>query len=594
MLDTFRRIYALLSGTRQRQMRWLVAGMFVMGLVELGLAGAISLLGVALSSPDSLEKIGALRKLYQLLPWGGEQVSQGIRMLILVMALVCVATLLKNLLTAGMTYWQSVVSQRAAWDLCIRIFENYLHAPYVWHVERNPAELNGYLSWRAHVANFFLGGLQLFSQVAIMFFLMAGAFVMAPMVSLLLYGVTSCVALLVYKGSQRKAHQTGKELGQLGIDTGKVALSALQGIREVQIYNQQDAFRRHFSSFAYPTVKAQALSNLFPAIPQWFLETVGMCLLFGAVILMSVRGDSVAVITGTLTLMAAVSWRLLPALNKVVGSVLQLKSNINPVQILLRDHLSALRLDCETGHLTLAHSLELRSVGFHYPQAKRDALVNVNVTIPKGGMVGIIGLSGAGKSTLVGVLTGLLMPQAGTVLLDGLAVTPTPGFLKIGYVPQHPYVIDASLAENVAFCDWGQAPDEERVRQCCRMAAMDFLDDLPQGIHTCLGERGMRLSGGQMQRVAIARALYGEPDILLFDEATSALDGAAESAIQSTIQNLHKDLTIVVVAHRLSTVQGCDTLYWLDSGTVRRHGSSTALLREYEQFLHDHDQESTS
>lgn len=592
MLDTFKRLYALLSYTRQRQMLWLVVGMFVMGLVELGLAGAISLLGVALSSPDSLEKIGVLQKLYQLLPEEGMLVSQGIRMLILVMALVCVATLLKNLLTAGMTYWQSVVSQRAAWDLCVRIFENYLNAPYVWHVERNPAELDGYLNWRAHVANFLLGGLQLVSQVAIMCFLMAGAFVLAPMVSLLLYGVTSCVALLVYKGSQRKAHKTGEELGQLAIETGKVALSALQGIREVQIYNQQHAFQRHFSSFAYPTIKAQALSNLFPAIPQWFLETVGMCLLFGAIILMSVKGESVAVITGTLTLMAAVSWRLLPALNKVVGSVLQVKSNISPVQILLADHLKDQIMNNKIEHLTLSHSLELRNVGFHYPQAKKDALLNVDVTIPKGGMVGIIGLSGAGKSTLVGVLTGLLTPQTGTVLLDGRAVNPMPGFLKIGYVSQHPYVIDASLAENVAFCDWGQAPNEERVLQCCRMAAMDFLDDLPQGIHTCLGERGMRLSGGQMQRVAIARALYGEPDILLFDEATSALDGAAESAIQHTIQTLHKDLTIVAVAHRLSTIEGCDTLYWLDNGTVRQHGSPAALLREYEQFLHD--QESTS
>lgn len=592
MFETLRKIYSLLSSQRQKRLLWLSIGMFAMSLAEMGLAGAISLLGVALAAPDSLEKIEPLWKLFQYLPVGGDNIPQSIRMLILVMGMVCLASLLKNLLTALMTYWQGIESQRVAWDIGIRLFDNYLHAPYVWHVQKSPAELIGYLSWRGHVAYVFLGGVQVASQILTMLLLMVGAFVIAPLVSLLLYGVTACSALLVYKAAQRKALETGAATAQLNLETGKVALSAMHGIREVQIYNQQDAFKRCFASFAEPSIKVQACQAVYPALPNWILETTGMCLLLAAIVLMAGRGDSVASITGTLTLMAAVSWRILPALNKVVGGVLQIKSNIEPVQILLSSHLATMpRGNRSAVNRTIRHSLELHDVVFRYPQSNSDALRNVNVTIPRGGMVGIIGLSGAGKSTLVGVLTGLLAPQAGKVLVDGAEVDSAPGFLKIGYVPQHPYIIDAPLAENVAFCSWGEVPDEEKVRQCCRMAAMDFLDDLPQGIHTSLGDRGLRLSGGQMQRVAIARALYGDPDILLFDEATSALDGAAESAIQSTIQELRKGLTVIMIAHRLTTVQNCDCLYWLDGGAVRKHGSAADLLREYECFLREHGNE---
>lgn len=585
MIDVLLKIYALLSSQRRKQLMWLALGMFAMGIVEMGLAGAISLLGVALAAPESLEKIDPLWKIIQALPNVGQDIPQSIRMLIFVLATVCVATALKNMLTALLTYQQGLVSQLVAWDIGIKIFDNYLYAPYVWHTQRNPAELSGYLGWRTYVAGFFMGGLQVISQFGIMVFLMVGAFTMAPLVSLLLYGVTACVALVVYKASQRKARETGEELAALGIATNRVTHSALHGIREVQIYDQQEAFNHSFTAFAEPTAKATARQTLYPPMPHWFLETVGMLLLLGAVILMALRNDSVAGITGTLTLMAAIAWRMLPALNKIVGGVLQLKSNISPVQTLLTSYLVVPRVGYKVEHQTFTSSVDLKNISFSYPDAKGEALHDVNLAIPKGSMVGLIGLSGAGKSTLVGVLTGLLTPSEGSILVDGKEVTPSPGFLKIGYVPQNPYIIDASLAENVAFCDWGSSPNEERVRRCCHMAAMDFLDDLPQNIYTVLGDRGVRLSGGQMQRVAIARALYGDPDILLFDEATSALDGAAEAAIQSTILNLRKDMTIVIVAHRLTTVKDCDTLIWLQGGIILRSGKNSQVLSEYEEFL---------
>lgn len=588
MLDTLQKIYALLPKERQKQLIWLGLAMFAMGFIELGLAGAISLLGVALADPGSLEKINLLWKMCKFVPPVGAGMSQQIHILICVLVLVCVATIAKNIALAIMTYWQGVVSQRVGWDISVKIFENYVSAPYTWHTQENPGELANYLEWRTSVSNFFLGVLQGVSQAGIMFFLMLGAFVIAPTVSLLLYGVSGCVSLCIYKFAQRRARDVGAAIGELSVGRSRVAHAALHGVREVQIYNQQSSFIRSYKKFAAPTVKASALQSIYPPMPHWWLESTGMFLLLCAVLLMTVRGESIGNITGTLTLMAAVSWRLLPALNKTVGGVLLMKGNVASTAWLLQRYLLLPRVQrCSEPH-PFHESFELRQIVFSYPDQAEPALQEITISIRKGSMVGLVGLSGAGKSTVVGILTGLLAPSSGGVYVDNELVHAGPGFLKIGYVPQSPYIVDATLAENVAFADWSEKVDEDRVLQCCRMAAMDFLSDLPKGIHTVLGDRGVRLSGGQVQRVAIARALYGKPDILLFDEATSALDGAAETSIQNTILTLRNDMTVVVVAHRLSTVESCDTLYWMQHGQVFKSGSTNDVLPEYEKFLQEH------
>ena len=588
MFDVLKKIYRLLHPKRQKQIIWLGLAMFVMGFVELGLAGAISLLGVALADPASLEKVGPLWTVFQWLPSFGGDWPQTIRMLIFVMALVSVATIVKNVVTAVMTYWQNVVSQAVGWDISIKLFDNYLAAPYIWHMQENPGELFNYLSWRGQCASFFLGALQVFSQIGIMLFLMLGAFVVAPAVSLLLYGIIGLVALGIYRAAQQRARYTGHRLAQWNVEVSRVVHAALHGIREVQIYRQQDAFRENYVHFAEPTSREEAQRSLYPPMPHWWLESVGMLLLLAVVVLMALWGESVAAVTGTLTLMAAVSWRLLPAANKVVGGILQLKTFFSPVQILLTKYLVLPKVHETAAARKFSQNIDLDNVSFSYGKANNRVLHHVHLHIKKGSMVGLVGLSGAGKSTLVGIVTGLFCPTEGKVLVDGVEVQPTPGFLNIGYVPQSPYIIDASLAKNVAFASWGEQVDEERVLKCCRMAAMNFLDDLPQGINTVLGDRGVRLSGGQVQRVAIARALYGNPDVLLFDEATSALDGAAEASIQNTILNLRKDMTIVMVAHRLSTVENCDILYWLQDGKIWRHGPTGAILPEYKEFLQKH------
>ena len=236
--------------------------------------------------------------------------------------------------------------------------------------------------------------------------------------------------------------------------------------------------------------------------------------------------------------------------------------------------------------IPLRNSIVLENITFSYPDALEPALSNVSLAIHKGSLVGFIGMSGSGKSTLVSVISGLLAPESGNFIVDGKSLSADKK-LNVGYVPQNLYLLDATLAENIAFSAWGKSIDIERVRECCRLASLDFVDALPAGVASPIGERGARLSGGQVQRVGIARALYGQPDVLIFDEATSALDGATEAAIQQTVESLQSNMTILIVAHRLSTVENCDYVYWLENGRIRMHGAASDVLPRYKDYLQD-------
>jgi ABC-type multidrug transport system fused ATPase/permease subunit len=301
-------------------------------------------------------------------------------------------------------------------------------------------------------------------------------------------------------------------------------------------------------------------------------------------------------ISGIMGFMAAVAWRGLPVVNRLVDAVATLRGGLpylrKIVQLVgLERSLSAELLplaDTPLEPLPFARDIVLDHVTFRYPEASSTAVRDVSLRIEAGSMVGLVGLSGAGKSTLVNLLTGLIPPESGEVLVDGLPVTNSnfsAWMRKIGYVAQAPYIIDASLAENVALSRWGDPIDRERVLQCCRMAALDFLEDLEKGIDTILGDRGTRLSGGQAQRVAIARALYSEPELIIFDEATSSLDMKNEKAIHETILSLREHVTMVIIAHRLTTVEGCDSLIWLEKGRIHKLGGIGDILPEYEATL---------
>lgn len=580
-----RQLYRL-ADARQRRMFWLLCVLNVlMGLFEIAVAGGVSLLGVAMSAPQSLSTVPLLEALRSALPLP-EHLPVVLQFLLLLLAGVCLATLLKNLLLAWITRLQNMFAQGIAWHVGTAMFCRLLAAPYTWHCSQNSADLLTTLNWKVYAAQYLLSLLVIFTQTIIAVFLLSTALLANPLVTLLLFTSIAVLGLVTQKLCQARVYQLSDALRGYDLHNARVAMQGLHGLREIVLYDQTYSFAAAYQKYVTPYIRAYSLRAIFPSLPQWILESTGMFLLLFSLLLLMQLGASVAETTGLLVLLAAVSWRLLPAANKIMGAVMNMRvyqPNLEKVLHLLRS-LPARSLP-QRADRPFLKEIRLENVTFRYPGAERPALDNVSLVIPRGSMVGIVGQSGAGKSTLTGVLTGLLQPESGSLLVDGKPFDHSTERLKIGYVPQNLYLLDATLAENVAFSQWGKPVDEARVRECCRMAAMDFVDDLPQGIHTRLGERGVRLSGGQVQRVAIARALYDEPDVLVFDEATSSLDSASEQAVQSTINNLSGYITMIVVAHRLNTVQKCNIACWIDIGTVKMHRTTDIIIPVYEIFL---------
>lgn len=374
----------------------------------------------------------------------------------------------------------------------------------------------------------------------------------------------------------------------------KTIHTALNGIRDILIYQQQENFIHQYVISENSYKQGQSILPIFPPLPSWVLEFVGITLLLCTVLLLRWQNITLAQVSATLALLAAVAWRLLPVMNRVVQGLLAMQQQLPTVEpVLQKLHEVEKFPPCctEKYHCPLQKEIRFDNVCFRYPETKekeRDALHNINLSISKGSMIGLIGPSGAGKSTLVNLLIGLYTPISGKILIDNQEINSNirAGWMQnIGYVPQNPFLLNGSLAENIAFSQWGKAINRQRVKECCEMAAIDFLDNLSDGIDTIIGERGIRLSGGQLQRVSIARALYNNPTILIFDEATSALDSRSEQLIQHTINTLSKQVTIVIIAHRLTTIEKCDHVYILDNSSIKASGTPKEIIPYYKDYL---------
>ena len=305
------------------------------------------------------------------------------------------------------------------------------------------------------------------------------------------------------------------------------------------------------------------------------------------------QGQDVTSILPTLTVYVFAIYRLMPALQNIFSAVTSIRSNEASLNTVYQDIQSSSvpeMVDRDTlPTLPFRDRLELKNVTFTYPNMEQPVLEDFNISIRANTSVAFVGSTGSGKTTTVDLLLGLLSPEKGSLVVDGVPVTPenTPNWMKnLGYVPQVIYLNDDTVARNIAFGVHHTKVDRAAVERAAKLANIhDFIvDDLPQGYDTAVGERGVRLSGGQRQRLGIARALYHNPEVLILDEATSALDGVTEENIFKAVDNIGKSKTVIMIAHRISTVRNCDTIYLLDHGRVAAKGSYDELIASSPQF----------
>lgn len=432
--------------------------------------------------------------------------------------------------------------------------------------------------------------LQLTAEVAVVVALLALLAVSAPLPTLLAVGLTMGGLLLPAALSHRVFERWGRRENELNERLLRELSQGIGALREIRVYHRESFFMSRFRSAQSALARLQKRRSFLGDGLRLGIET-GFVLILLVVVLVVTRTTNQAELMSLLGLYAYTGFRLVPSANRITLSWTTLRGVMPFARALADDIEMAEGLPTEnpspSGRVAFSRDICLSRVGFRYTDDTGEVLHDVSLTIQRGESIGIVGPSGAGKSTLLDVILGLVVPSSGTVRVDGKDIHDdlSSWQRQIGYVAQTVYLLDDTLAQNVAFGVEPGEIDRSRVIDALRSASLEkFVDSLPDGVQTELGERGSRLSGGERQRVAIARALYGNPEVLLFDEATAALDGQTEQEVTNAIGRLQGSKTVIVVAHRLSTVRDCSRIVLMSEGRIADVGTFGELLERSTEF----------
>ena len=465
-----------------------------------------------------------------------------------------------------------------------RMMINFMERPYEYYLNADTSVIQRSIT--SDVNNMYgliLSLLQLVSEGIVFVCLIAVSLVSDVMMSItvaLLLVVVLAIIKWVLKPIMRKA---GEENQDYYSGLYKWIDQSVMGIKEIKIANKENYFINEYAKCGKGYVNAVQRYNLYNATPRLLIETVALAGMIFYMMIQLLSGVQVTAILPQLTLLALVAMRLIPCANRINNHLTSI-SYFEPFFMGVSDNLqeeirdesidynaASYQKKVEVQKLEIRHNIQLKDIVYKYPNTETLIFDRANMEIPIGKSVGIVGTSGAGKTTIVDILLGLLQIQSGEILADGVEVRKHyQSFLKdIGYIPQTIFMIDSTIRKNVAFGVADEDIDDAKVWRALQEAQLDeFVRGLPDGLDTSIGERGIRISGGQRQRIGIARALFEDPEVLVLDEATSALDNETEAAIMESINMLHGKKTLIIIAHRLQTIERCDMVYRVEKGQV--------------------------
>jgi ABC-type multidrug transport system fused ATPase/permease subunit len=489
----------------------------------------------------------------------------------------------------------------AAWcqnRLAREVFERCVEAPYSWFLTQNSTTLMRMVyedvrSWSSGLIQRLIG---MVTDIITVVVALALLFTFSRKTALVAIAVVCVITVLAFYLTRPVISSITRVKHQAKDDTAIAANHALTGIKDVKLSSREGYFVRAFDSPYRVASKADAALSVWQSSPAMVMVLLGQVALVGIALVLYRIGIDNAQIASQLALLLIVTAKVLPAMSSLNSAFNNLWNSFPYVegvrQLLMSIERETLRVRQDSrdskASIDRWESIDLHGVSFQFPASETWAILGLSTTIRRGGTYGIVGRSGAGKSTLVDLVVGLLQPTEGTISVDGRALRDldiSTWQRRIGYVPQAPFIAHESLRANVAFGLGREAVDDDRVIECLRMANLGtLLEELGHDLDVPLGDRGQRLSGGQRQRVAIARALYKQPEILVLDEATSALDSISEREILETIDTLSHQLTLLIIAHRISTIQHCDQLLLLEGGRLVGQGTFGELQSAHSLF----------
>jgi ABC-type bacteriocin/lantibiotic exporters, contain an N-terminal double-glycine peptidase domain len=582
----FKRTYRELSPSARKKLWGFAFATLIIAALESLVMGGIGALVAMLAAPEATPVFGYLGVMLRFVN-NGELVSFPVAIGTLAAALLLLL-LAKNIGTLLLSRKSASLAFSLEMQGGESLLSGFMAMPYQWQSKQNSSDLLQIFGWRRYLGKeFLIPCLALFSDFTMAVALLMGMLIISPILSGSLVLVLCLIGGGIFWFIKRKIDYHSKGFLGLHLLIARLASLTLHGAKDIKISGTETHFVQKLAENANSYIRHATAKVVLARASSIILETLGFgALMLFCVVLVFMPDSNSAHIAGFLAMIAAAAWRILPACNRIISSLAQLRNALPYLEQvytsldLIKEHGQPFG---DTPPIPLETELSCQNVSFAYDGAATPALSGISLNIRRGESVGIIGASGAGKSTLVDILCGLQPCQSGAMLINRAVLDDRAmrGWRKsLGYVSQTPYIFDGTLAENVAF-RIGDGIDHEQVRRACIQAVVDFVGELPQGYATPIGEKGTRLSGGQRQRVAIARALYRKPSVLIFDEATSALDNANERLIQNTIHALQGSLTIIIIAHRLSTVEQCDKIIWLDKGRVRMSGPAHKVIAAF-------------
>lgn len=577
IVPLLRRLWCHISVRRRGQFALLLVLMIVASFAEILSIGAIlPFLGV-LTAPGRVFEHPSAQPFIQAL--GLNTPEQLLLPLTIVFGL---AALMAGVMRLLLLWASTRISFATGADLSIDIYRRTLYQPYAVHIARNSSEVINGISGKANsvIYGVIAPTMSLISSGVMLSAILIALLSVSPFIALLAFGGFGVIYAAIIRITRKRVSINSQLIARESTHVIKSLQEGLGGIRDVLIDGSQDAYCQIYRNADHPVRHAQGNNVFISQSPRYGMEALGMSLIAALAYSLAKQPDGIASAIPILGAFALGAQRLLPALQLIYGSWVNIKS----VQASLQDTLDLLDqpLPAYIGlpvakPLPFLQRISLNQISFRYSPQAPWVLNNINHSIVKGSRIGFIGTTGSGKSTLLDIIMGLLSATEGTLEIDGKPITTgncRAWQAHIAHVPQAIFLADSSIEENIAFGVPRDMIDHERVKQAARQAQIaDIIESWPKQYQTFVGERGIRLSGGQRQRIGIARALYKQADVIIFDEATSALDNETELAVMQAIEGLSKDLTILIIAHRLTTLKNCTQIVELGNGGILRIGT---------------------
>lgn len=592
MRQHVKRIIGLLTPAERRRGYLLLCMVVVMALLEMvGVATIMPFVGV-LASPGLVETNPYLAAAYAWL--GFEQVES---FYLLLGFLVFTVLLVSISFKAFTTYILLRFTHLRHYSLSMRLASGYLRQPYEWFLNRHSADLHKTVLSEVQqvVTGALVPMMLLIAHGAVAVALLTLLIVVDPMLALTIAVVLGGAYLFIYMVLRRYLVRIGTDRVEANRQRYEALNEAFGGVKDVKVAGLEGVILKRFERPAKRFAQSQAASEIAGQLPRYALEIIAFGGMLGVILYLMIGSGGLDQVIPVIATYAFAGYRLMPALQQVYINLSRMRF-AGPALAALHKDLQGIEALGEQGCVNhnpapLVHrvGIRLNRVTYRYPETNRLALDSLTLDIPARTTVGLVGATGSGKTTAVDIMLGLLRPENGELLVDDEPITSKnvrQWQRTIGYVPQSIYLSDDTVSGNIAFGLPSDEVDPQAVERAARVANLhDFvISELPKGYETRVGERGVRLSGGQRQRIGIARALYHDPEVLIMDEATSALDNLTEQAVMEAVNNLGHRKTIILIAHRISTVRGCDRIFMLEKGRLVAQGPHAELLKSSAHF----------